>query len=193
MLGRTRQRTVLARAAVLGLMLAPLAASTSPADASSPLPSETQWLKDVDRAMAGAGHYLDRKIDGKRKKFAINLDIDNTSLATHYEPGTAVARVLKFVKHAHRHDVAILFNTARSGDPLENARADLESAGFPVTKVCGRRPGERSAHSKQRCRRHFIAQGFRIVANIGNRHTDFSGEKNYGRAFRLPSYHRHLS
>lgn len=192
MLGLGRWRTVLARAGVVAVTLAPLAAATGPAEAS-PLPSEKHWLKDVDAAMAGSGRYLDRAIDGKRKKYAINLDIDNTSLATHYEPGSAVARVLSFVEHAHRHGVAILFNTARSGDPLTQARSDLEAAGFPVTKVCGRKSGERVAHGKQRCRRHFIAQGFKIVANVGNRPTDFSGADNYGRAFRLPNYHLRLS
>lgn len=192
MLGRSRLRTLLAHAGVVTLMLAPLAAVTAPADAA-PLPSEKQWLKDVDNAMAGSGRYLDRTIDGKHKRFAINLDIDNSSLATHYEPGTAIARVLAFVEHADRHGVAILFNTARIGDPLTQARSDLENAGFPVTKVCGRRPGERVAHGKQRCRRHFIAQGFRIIANVGNRPTDFSGAKNYGRAFKLPNYRYRLS
>jgi predicted secreted acid phosphatase len=177
---------------VIALMLTPLASATGPAQAAR-LPSEKHWLKDVDAAMAGSGRYLDRKIDGKHKKFAINLDIDNTSLATHYDPGTAVARVLGFVKHADSRHVAILFNTARSGDPLTQARSDLEAAGFPVTKVCGRKAGERSAHGKQRCRRHFIALGFTIVANVGNRPTDFSGAKNYGRAFRLPNYHGRLS
>jgi HAD superfamily, subfamily IIIB (Acid phosphatase) len=192
MLGRRRLRTLLAPAGVAALMLTLLAAGAAPVEAA-PLPSEKQWLKDVDQAMAGSGSYLDRTVKGKHKKFAINLDIDNSSLATHYEPGTAVARVLSFVEHAHRHGVAILFNTARNGDPLTQARSDLESAGFPVTKVCGRRLGEGSAHGKRRCRRHFIASGYRIIANVGNRETDFSGAKNYGRAYRLPNYHNRLS
>jgi hypothetical protein len=192
MLGRRRWRNILAPAGALALLLTLPAVLTAPADAVS-LPSEKQWLKDVDQAMSGSGNYVERAIKDRHQKFAINLDIDNSSLATHYEPGTAIARVLSFVKRAHRDGVAILFNTARTGDPLKRARSELESAGFHVTKVCGRRPGERSAHGKQRCRRHFIAQGFRIIANVGNRKTDFSGAKNYGRAFRLPNYHNRLS
>jgi predicted secreted acid phosphatase len=190
-LGRWRNFVVLAGA--VALMLASLTAATTPADAASRLPSQKQWLRDVRVAMEGSGKYLNRKVEGKRKKFAINLDIDNTSLATHYDPGAAVARVLGFVEHAHRHGVAILFNTARSGAPLKRARADLEAAGFPVTKICGRRPGEGSAHGKQRCRKRFVRQGFTIVANVGNRPTDFSGARNYGRAYRLPNYGLRLS
>jgi predicted secreted acid phosphatase len=188
-----RRRGIVALAGVVALMVAPLVLVIGTADAGSRLPSKRQWLRDVDAAMAGSGKHLDRTIHGKHKKFAINLDIDNTSLATHYDPGAAVARVLGFVEHAHRHGVAILFNTARSGAPLKRARADLEAAGFPVTKICGRRPGEGSAHGKQRCRKRFVRQGFTIVANVGNRPTDFSGARNYGRAYRLPNYGLRLS
>jgi hypothetical protein len=42
-------------------------------------------------------------------------------------------------------------------------------------------------HSKQRCRASFRADGFRIVANVGNRSTDFVGG-GYERAFKLPDY-----
>lgn len=190
-LGRWRNFVVLAGA--VALMLASLTAATTPADAASRLPSQKQWLRDVRVAMEGSGKYLNRKVEGKRKKFAINLDIDNSSLATHYDTGAPIRRVLRFVRHAREHHVAILFNTARSGEQLKQARGQLEAAGYPVTQVCGRRAGETSDHSKRRCRRHFIAQGYTIIANVGNRPTDFSGKKNYGRAFRLPNYHLRLS
>lgn len=193
MTGLGRRRGIVALAGVVALMVAPLVLVIGTADAGSRLPSKRQWLRDVDAAMAGSGKHLDRTIHGKHKKFAINLDIDNSSLATHYDTGAPIRRVLRFVRHAREHHVAILFNTARSGEQLKQARGQLEAAGYPVTQVCGRRAGETSDHSKRRCRRHFIAQGYTIIANVGNRPTDFSGKKNYGRAFRLPNYHLRLS
>ena len=45
--------------------------------------------------------------------------------------------------------------------------------------------------SKQRCRQEFVAKGYTIIANVGNRSTDFVG-KNYERAFKLPNYGNRL-
>ena len=61
-----------------------------------------------------------------------------------------------------------------------------------VTEVCGRAHGEGLVHGKQRCRRHFVDEGYTIIANVGNRSTDFTGG-NYERAFRLPNYGNQLS
>ena len=59
--------------------------------------------------------------------------------------------------------------------------------------MCGRiSTGEALEDSKQRCRRHFVAEGYTIIANVGNRSTDFVGG-DYRRAFRLPSYRDQLS
>jgi hypothetical protein len=58
--------------------------------------------------------------------------------------------------------------------------------------MCGRRHGETLAHSKQRCRARIAGNGWRIVANVGNRRSDFVG-RHYERAFRLPSYGGKLS
>lgn len=143
--------------------------------------------------MTGSHDYLDRATTSSRKKYAINLDIDNTSIASHYRPGTAVPALLSFATYARRHGVAVLFNTGRTGDSLESSRAQLTRAGYRVTRICGRKAGERIAHSKKRCRARFIDQGFTIIANVGNRRTDFSGPDNYGRAYKLPNYGGRLS
>ena len=37
----------------------------------------------------------------------------------------------------------------------------------------------------------YVDRGFTIIANVGNRSTDFVG-KNYERAFKLPSYGNRL-
>jgi hypothetical protein len=173
----------------LALSLAVLADIPSSASAAGKLPSEKQWHKDVARVMDGSHRYIDRATKSKYKRYAINFDIDNSTIATHYDPGTAIPRVLRFARYAKRHGVALLFNTARAGAPLERARAELTKAGYKVTKVCGRKSrSEPVAHGKQRCRARFIRQGFTIIANVGNHTTDFSGPRNYGRAYKLPNY-----
>ncbi len=193
MTGR-RLRTVLAHNCALALSLALLAALSSPALAVRRLPSEKHWRHDVARAMAGSHAYLDQATADKTKKYAINFDIDNSTLATHYRPGTAIPAVLSFATYAEEHGVVLLFNTARAGAPLEKTRSELTRAGYAVAEVCGRTSRKEAvAHGKQRCRARFVAEGYTIIANVGNRGTDFSGPKDYGRAFKLPNYRHRLA
>ena len=173
---------VLAVMAILGTLL------SAPAHAG--VPSEKQWLADVNKALHGSRVYVDQQVDSGGHGLAINLDIDNTSLASHYSYGDAVARVLRLARHAHAQNVAILFNTGRirGGGRLAAAAQQLTDAGYTVDEVCGRTSAKEGlGHSKRRCRRHFVAEGYTIIANVGNRSTDFEGG-HYRRAFRLPSY-----
>jgi predicted secreted acid phosphatase len=192
MTGRRSATWTFTLAATMSLAL--LAALSLPAQAQEQrqLPSEKQWREDVAAAMKGSKAYLDRTATSSRTKYAINLDIDNTSIASHYRPGTAVPEVLSFARYAHQHGIAVMFNTGRTGASLESSRAQLTRVGYHVTQVCGRKSGEKVIDSKQRCRARFIDQGFTIIANVGNRDTDFAGTKNYGRAFKLPDYDNQL-
>ena len=168
---------------VAGLVLGPVA------PASAALPPESQWRHDVRQAMSGSRTYVAARVDGS-EQLAVNLDIDNTSLATRYDGGRAVFVVRRFADFAEERGVAVLFNTGRlRGDGRMARMADrLRAAGFLVTAICGRtRDSEGLAHSKQRCRARFVEQGYTIIANVGNRSTDFTGG-DYERAFRLPSY-----
>jgi hypothetical protein len=180
----------LSRGGVGVLLMALLGASAvTPAYAASGLPSERQWHRDVRHAMAGSHKYLKKAVATAGPHYAINLDIDNTSLATHYHPGAPVRPVLSFVKYAESLGVAVLFNTARYGIHVQEGEQLLRRAGFPVAEICGRASrAEAIAHSKPRCREHFVSEDYTIVANVGNNRTDFSGAKDYGHAFRLPNY-----
>lgn len=163
----------------------------SPAQAA--FPSKRQWLSDVNDAMQGSKVYVQHRVDEGGRKLAVNLDIDNTSLATHYDYGKAVPRVLDFAQFARSRGVVLLFNTGRlrgHGRQLLAAR-QLTAVGYAVTQVCGRAAGEGLVHSKQRCRRTFADEGYTLIANVGNRATDFVGG-GYERAFRLPNYHDQL-
>jgi hypothetical protein len=177
------------------LLLAFGGATVLQAPAEAAVPSETQWRADVYDAMVGSQRYVDSRADSGAPGLAVNLDIDNTSLASHYAYGEAVHRVLRFARDARAHGVVLLFNTGRvAGDGrIYHARLQLIRAGYLVTEICGRTSAsEGLSHSKRRCRQHFVGEGYTVVANVGNRSTDFTGG-NYERAYRLPSYDDQLA
>ena len=151
------------------------------------VPSKEQWLADTRQAMSGSRAYVGRRVDQGGRRLAVNFDIDNTSLATYYAKGTAVPVVLRFAKYARSQGVTLLFNTGRERGHLAGVARSLRRVGYDVREICGRKPGETLSHSKQRCRAHFVAEGYTLIANVGNRSTDFTGG-NYERAFRLPNY-----
>jgi predicted secreted acid phosphatase len=178
-------------ALVLGSCL--VMASVAPAQAAK-LPSKRHWVKDTRKAMRGSRAWVQTRVAHPKPtdgRLAVNLDIDNTALATKYARGKAVAVTLRFVKYADAHGVAILFNTGRLGTELSGVTQQLRDAGYPVDAICGRHGGEALVHSKQRCRSEYVAEGYTIIANVGNHTTDFTGG-DYERAFRLPSYHNRL-
>ena len=185
----TTRRMLLPLVCCAALLPASLAA---PAQAATP--SKAQWLSDVNAAMQGSKTFVKNRVGDGGRKLAVNLDIDNTSLATYYDSGKAVARVLDFTQYARSRGVVLLFNTGRlkGNGRLLRAKRQLNAAGYPVTRICGRSSSHESlAHSKQRCRQSFVDAGYTVIANVGNRATDFTGG-NYERAFRLPNYHNQL-
>jgi predicted secreted acid phosphatase len=169
---------VLAAVMVITVLVSPTQAA---------VPGKKKWLADTRKAMYGSRAWVNTRVARGDKDLAVNLDIDNTSLATYYSRGHAVPVVLRFVKYADSKGVTVLFNTGRLQTQLTGIVAALRRAGYPVDGVCGRKSGERLATSKQRCRAHYTAKGHTIIANVGNRSTDFVGS-NYERAFRLPNY-----
>lgn len=158
------------------------------------LPSKARWERDVARVMKTSVADLQRRVDaaGPRERLAINLDIDNTSLATTYERFAPVGPTLRLAQEAQSLGVAVLFNTGRLQKNLGRATRLLQEAGFPVDGICGRQDGQALRASKQACRARFRDQGYVLVANVGNRRTDFVGG-GYERAYRLPSYGGKLS
>jgi len=175
--------------AVAGLVLSLLV--VAPANAA--VPSESRWRYDIRQAMSGSRIYVAARVDGT-PRLAVNLDIDNTSLATYYDKGEAVWVVHRFAAFAAERGVVTLFNTGRLSGAGRLARVadQLRAAGYTVTAICGRATRDEGlAHSKQRCRAWFVRRGYTLIANVGNRSTDFTGG-NYERAFRLPSYGNQL-
>jgi predicted secreted acid phosphatase len=139
--------------------------------------------------MQGARPFLRERAAqaGPDARLAINLDIDNTSLATYYDRGAAVRKVRNAARLATRLGYTVLFNTGRLQSRLRGVRAELTRAGYAVGAICTRDRGELLPVGKQQCRASFVAEGYTIVANVGNNDSDFEGS-DYERAFRLPNY-----
>ncbi len=162
-----------------------------PSSDAARMPSKRKWVGDTYHALYGSRAYVRDRVARGGSKLALNLDIDNTSLATYYDTGKPVAATLRLVKYAKSKGVYILFNTGRNVSKRNRTIAQLKRAGYPVDGLCAHYRGEPLRHSKQRCRKSFVTNGFTIIANIGNRSTDFVGG-NYERAYRLPNYRNRL-
>ncbi len=189
---------------LLGLLLALVvavgpAAVAVDASASTPaldrhaakpqVPSRAQWLADVKAAMQGSRPYVRERVAAKTpdEKLAVNFDIDNTVIATFYDGGGPIPKMLKFARLLDKLGVALVFNTGRLANQLDRTVRQLTRAGFTVADVCLRNKGETLPVGKQRCRDRFIADGYTLIANVGNNDTDFAGD-GYERAFELPNY-----
>ncbi|MGO4257687.1 HAD family acid phosphatase [Marmoricola sp. RAF53] len=193
-LGRTRTHRLALAVVVALVSLLPVVAQTPAHARAAALPSKRVWLADVSTAMSGSIRYLDDRVAaaGTGQGLAVVLDIDNTSIATHYAWPDPVLRVRTFARHARALGIKVYFVTGRLRTDVPNVRPVLRRAGYTFTSICGRNQGESLPASKQRCRRSITAAGSTIVANVGNRSTDFAGG-NYERAFRLPNYGNQLS
>jgi hypothetical protein len=163
----------------------------APATQAAAMPSKQTWVSDTAKALDGSEAFVRDRVAKGGTKLALNLDIDNTSLATYYDSGKPIAATLQLVKYAKSKGVYILFNTGRRVAQRNATIKQLKAAGYPVDGLCARYKGERLAKSKQRCRGSFVHNGFTLIANVGNRRTDFVGN-NYERAFALPNYGNRL-
>lgn len=160
------------------------------------MPPKKAWLADVAAVLAPSVDYLDRRVAGltrrERGRLAIVLDIDNTSLASHYNWPKPVRKTRKLARRAESHGVKVFFVTGRlTNDALKQAPV-LKRAGYQVDGICGRRSGEGLAKGKIRCRKDLISRGYTLIASVGNRKTDFTGGL-VERKFKLPSYNKALS
>lgn len=165
------------------------------APASSGLPSRATWLKATEKAMTGAQAWVATRADNKAPgdRLAVVLDIDNTSLQSHYAYPQAVPAVLRYARYAHSRGVAVVFATGRLHTSLRPVAEDLRGAGYDsFAAMCGRRPGETLVEGKVRCRTTYQKQGYKLIAMVGNLDGDFTGG-HWERSWRLPNYGNRLA
>ncbi|TXS32746.1 hydrolase [Streptomyces sp. ms191] len=207
----TTSRTAAALAATFVLVAVPVTSATA-AEAS---PSRTAvpasvgattltaqsvdyatWQRDVAAVVAEARPWIEaRSGNAGTQKQAIVLDIDNTSLETHFHPfwqlpTPAVAAVRDLARYADSRGVAVYFVTARPGIIYSLTDWNLKKAGYPVDGLYVRDLpdlfAEVSAYKTEK-RAEIEAKGYTIIANIGNNTTDIVGG-HAERAFKLPDY-----
>ena len=166
------------------------------------MPTKKKWQADVKAAMTRSLVYLRNRVQqeedngGDPELLAINLDIDNTSMATYYDRGRAVRATLLFAQEADRLGVQVFFNTGRTRRLRTKTIRELKAVGYELNRLCHREPAEDVTESKPRCRALFREQGFTLIANIGNNPTDFRAGPDgvdYEKAYRLPNYNGRLS
>ncbi|TXS57606.1 HAD family acid phosphatase [Streptomyces sp. t39] len=159
------------------------------------------WQRDVTAALAGARAHIEaRSADAGGEKQAIVLDIDNTSLETHFHPfwklpTPAVGQVRDLARYADSRGVAVFFVTARPGIIHSLTDWNLKKSGYPVDGLYVRDlPDlfeEVSAYKTEK-RAEIEAKGYTIIANIGNNTTDIVGG-HAEKAYKLPDYDGQLS
>jgi predicted secreted acid phosphatase len=159
------------------------------------------WQRDVSKVTDEARPYLEQRISqGDGEKMAIVLDIDNTSLETHFHPvwelpTPPVKQTLDLARYADSKGVAVFFVTARPGIIYSLTKDNLEKDGFPISGLYVRDlPDIFDEVSKYKTakRAEIEEKGFKIIANIGNTPTDMVGG-HAEKTFKLPDYDGKLS
>jgi predicted secreted acid phosphatase len=154
------------------------------------------WQSDVAPIVAQAQAYLEKRVAAKAsgEKPAIVLDIDNTSLASHFYqttyPVPADPPLLALAKYAAAHGVSVFFVTGRPEIIDIATRYNLTTVGYTVDGLYSRDLGEllESLQTfKTAARKQIEADGYTITANIGNSASDLAG--GYAeQTFKLPDY-----
>lgn len=208
----TTTRAAVTLAAGLALAAVPAVQATAAEAAADRTPAATAtaagtasvdyaaWQRDVTAALAGARAHIEARTATGGGKQAIVLDIDNTSLETHFHPfwklpTPAVTQVRELARYADSRGAAVFFVTARPGIIHSLTDWNLKKAGYPVDGLYVRDlPDlfeEVSAYKTEK-RAEIEAKGYTIIANIGNNTTDIVGG-HAEKAYKLPDYDGQLS
>ncbi|MEU7650193.1 HAD family acid phosphatase [Streptomyces huasconensis] len=157
------------------------------------------WAQDTKAAVdKGTAYVKERAAKAKVEKQAIVLDIDNTSLETHFHPlppTPAVKPVLDLVKYADAQGVDVFFVTARPGLINPVTKYNLKEVGYPVDGLYERGFGDlfgSVGEYKAAKRAEIEAKGYKIIANVGNNDHDFAGGHAES-SIKLPDYDGQLS
>ncbi|MFC8094582.1 HAD family acid phosphatase [Streptomyces sp. NPDC057301] len=202
-------RTAAALTAAIALVAVPAttaaAAETAPVGTTSVVNATVvgvdydTWKRDVANVVTEARSWIEARTGNSGgEKQAIVLDIDNTALETYFhpfwkQPTPAVADVRNLADYADSRGVAVFFITARPGIVKSLTDWNLGETGYPVDGLYVSDfldLFEVSAY-KTRKRAEIEANGYEIIANIGNTSTDLVGG-HAERTFKLPDYNGQL-
>jgi predicted secreted acid phosphatase len=194
-------------AVVLGLGGTGAAAATPSTAAVSAAPAQAAdidygtWQQDVQVVIDQALPYVRQRTEqAQGQRLAVVFDIDNTALETDFHPWyelptPALKASLALARYAHERGAAVFFVTARPGIIAAETKWNLKAVGYPVDGLYVRSLpdlfDEVSAYKTGR-RAAIEAQGYTIIANVGNNTSDLVGG-HAERTFKLPDYDGQLS
>lgn len=172
------------------------------------------YWADVDAQYKRAEAALDRGVASRKpgEKLAVVLDIDETSLSSYCElqaedygfipslndrwivsPAAAVAipGALRLFHRARAAGVEVFFITGRPENQRPGTMANLVAAGFKGWKGLDLRLPEEAgltrAEYKSGRRKHIVAQGYRLILNVGDQWSDLNGEPKSEVSVKIPN------
>ncbi len=174
------------------------------------------YQHELNLAIDKAKQYiLNRAQTSQNEKLAIVLDIDETSLsnyssmeARHFMPdhkkihedilaarGAPILPTLSLYREALKHHVAVFFVTGRNPSERSATIKNLKQAGFNKWNGLYVRTNHYKNKSiipfKSSIRAEIIRQGYKIIASIGDQHSDLKG--GYAeKTFKLPNPYYYL-
>ncbi|ARG98064.1 HAD family acid phosphatase [Legionella micdadei] len=174
------------------------------------------YQKELACVIAQAQEYIlkqaaaNEQLGNRKKKLAIVLDIDETSLSNyprmakrHFNSDSAqvqknllaadapvIKSMLSLYNNARQHHVAVFFVTGRPISMLRATRTNLLRAGYNHWAGLYFRPDSYSQPTiipfKSQARKSITNQGYTVIASIGDQYSDLQG--GYAqRGFKLPN------
>jgi len=169
-----------------------------------------EWRADTTRAVRRAKTFVGKWLDGHRGRHqgkpAIVLDIDDTSLSLYacakardfvlavvcaVQPDLpAIAQTRSLYQLAHRRGVAVFFITGRPEGLRALTVKQLKSTGYTGKHKLYLRPASDHHKSlvpyKSGTRKKIARAGYRILANVGDQHSDLAGGHSL-KTYKLPN------
>lgn len=146
------------------------------------------------------------------EKLALVLDIDETALSNWEEEkqedygyipkdwaawvkrraDTAIPGTLRLYQEAEKDKVAVFFITGRSEDEREDTAANLKAVGYAQWDGLSLRATD---HPKTQSvvdyksgeRKKIVAQGYKIILNVGDQMSDLNGDPQAEKSVKLPN------
>jgi predicted secreted acid phosphatase len=173
---------------------------------------ESPWGRAVAAVADEAVAWIEeRAATSGEERLALVLDIDDTSLSSYpylartafgdrrnRESLPAIAPVRELAVRAAELGIALFFVSERSTARIEETARNLAEVGFPPAREYLFRPAEppyppflldpacAPAVFKAAARGHIEAQGFRVIASVGDQESDLEGAHRE-RGFKLPN------
>jgi len=167
---------------------------------------------DLETQAARGIEFLKQRAKGANgEKLAIVLDVDETCLSNYpfyvttdfgHESArfdmwamaanaTPIKPMLKLYRAAREMRYEVFFITGRSEHQRFATEQNLEKAGFKgwagLTLRSSADAGKKAAEYKSAARKKIVDQGYRIVLNMGDQHSDLAGDPQAELSLKLPN------